>query len=263
MTYIASKLFWYLAAPGNLLVVLLACGWLAMVVGARRLGHLLLAPAVLGAVAIAVLPIGDWLMAPLEARFGTAAAPERVEGIVVLGGALDSRLSAARDRPALTAHADRLYETAVLARRYPDARIVVTSGESGLAPEGTPEGPYMRRFLVDLGIADDRIQVESASRNTFENAVEARKLAAPMADQTWLLVTSAFHMPRAVGCFRRLGWQVVPYPVDYETTGRESGEGLDFNFRRGLTLVTLALKEWTALVAYRLLDRTDTLYPGP
>ncbi|MCC7273085.1 MAG: YdcF family protein [Alphaproteobacteria bacterium] len=264
MAYVLGKVLWYLSAPGNLLVILLVAGYLALVAGARRTAHLLLLPVVVGSVTLAVLPIGDWLLAPLEDRFVVPVpAPDRADGIVVLGGALDSRLSAARGTAILTEHAERLTEAVVLSRRYPAARILLASGEAGLFPEGHPEAPAMRRFLVGLGVADDRIIEESLSRNTAENALRAKLLADPQPGEIWLLVTSAFHMPRAVGSFRRVGWSVVPWPVDHLTPGPTVDPGYDFNFRRGLARVHLALKEWIALVAYRLLDRTDTLFPAP
>lgn len=263
MSFIIGKILWALSQPANLLVLTLVAGWMALMARARRLGLGLFALATLGALAIAVLPVGDWLLAPLENRFPRQAQVEgRVDGIIVLGGGIDSGLSAARGTPALTRHGDRMTATAILAARHPEAKVLVTSGQSALLQKEALEGPFMRQFLVDLGVPEDRILVESQSRNTAENAINARMVAHPAPDERWLLVTSAFHMPRAVGCFRRLGWDVTPYPADYLTKG-QGGLALDFNLLRGLDHLHLGLKEWIALVAYRLLDHTDTLFPGP
>ncbi|WP_374450086.1 YdcF family protein [Stella sp.] len=263
MSFVLGKIFWYLTQPGNLLLLLLVAGWLLLLAGARRAGHLLLALGLGAMLAVAVLPVGSWLLRPLEDRFPAApAVAGRVDGIVVLGGSIDSWISSARDRPTLTEYADRMTSAAALARQHPEARILVTSGEAAILPEGVSEAPYMRRLLAELGIDEGRITIEGASRNTAENARAARRLVDPGPGERWLLVTSAFHMPRAVGCFRRLGWDVVPWPVDYKTTGR-GGIGFGFNLRAGLDRVHVGLKEWMALVAYRLLDHTDTLFPGP
>ncbi|BBK31971.1 uncharacterized SAM-binding protein YcdF (DUF218 family) [Stella humosa] len=263
MSFALGKIFWFLTAPANLLLLFVAAGWVLLVLGARRLGHGLLALGVLGMAAIAVLPVGAWLLTPLEDRFPRLdRVDEPVAGIVVLGGSIDSALSAARGHPALTQYGDRLVAAAILARRHPDARVLVTSGEAALLPQGHSEGPYMRQMLIDLGVAPERILLEEKSRNTAENASMARLVAAPGPDDRWLLVTSAFHMPRAVGCFRRLGWDVVPYPTDFMTTGR-GGLSFGFNLKAGLERTHLAVKEWLALAAYRLLDHTDTLFPGP
>ena len=262
MSFTVGKIFWYLTSPGNLLLLGLAAGWLLLVLGARRLGHALLGLSILALLAIAVLPVGAWLLEPLEERFPTVRTLEGpVDGIVVLGGSVDSTISAARGAAALTEYGDRMTAAAILARRHPDARILVTSGEAAIVPKGVSEGPYMRQLLVDLGVAEDRIEVEGRSRNTAENALNTRRLVGAAPDERWVLVTSAFHMPRAVGCFRRLGWDISPYPVDYKTTGQ--GGTIGFNLRAGLERVHLAMKEWIALVAYRLLDHTDTLFPAP
>jgi uncharacterized SAM-binding protein YcdF (DUF218 family) len=118
----------------------------------------------------------------------------------------------------------------------------------------------MRDLLVAQGIDAARIRVEERSRNTYENAVFSRALVEPQAGQVWLLVTSASHMARAVGCFRHLGWPVVAYPVDYRT---ESSPRPGFLLAEHLALLDLIVKEWVGLVAYRILGYTDTLLPAP
>lgn len=254
----------YLAAPGNLLVVLLALGLLALIVRARRLSALLFSVAAVAALIIAVLPVGDWLLRPLENRFPIPATlPERIDGIVVLGGTMDSAVTASRGAPALNERAERLTAAVVLARRYPAARIVVASGDAGLFPQDIPEAPAMRDVLVALGIEPARILIEDRSRNTAENARFASEVARPQAVERWVLVTSAFHMPRAVGCFRRIDWDVIPYPVDHMTHGGGRGAGLWFDLRRGLNRLHPAIHEWVALAIYRHLDRTDALLPAP
>jgi uncharacterized SAM-binding protein YcdF (DUF218 family) len=118
----------------------------------------------------------------------------------------------------------------------------------------------MRAFFIEQGVDPARLLAEDRSRDTYENAVFSRDLVAPQREDVWILVTSAMHMPRAVGCFRRLAWEVVPYPVDYraETAPRPS-----FFLSEHLELLDVAAKEWVGLVAYRLLGHTDALFPGP
>jgi uncharacterized SAM-binding protein YcdF (DUF218 family) len=123
------------------------------------------------------------------------------------------------------------------------------------------EAEAMRAVLLADGVADDRILVEGRSRNTVENALFAQKLAQPKPGETWILVTSATHMPRAVGCFRHIGWSVVPYPVDFRSDAPWSLEAVVLS--RNLALFELAFHEWVGLVTYRLLGWTDTLFPSP
>jgi uncharacterized SAM-binding protein YcdF (DUF218 family) len=139
---------------------------------------------------------------------------------------------------------------------------VISGGDGRLNPGVLSEAGATRDLLVQLGVAAQRIEIESVSRSTYENASLSYVAAQPKPGETWLLVTSAMHMPRAVGCFRRAGWTILPYPVDYRTSTRMAmmpGVLLADN----LVLVNVAAKEWLGLVAYRWLDRTDALLPGP
>jgi uncharacterized SAM-binding protein YcdF (DUF218 family) len=262
VTFVISKLLWLIAAPGNFLLLLLVAGVARSIASARRRGFVLIATATLSLLAIATLPIGVWLAAPLEDRFPAPTPPARVDGIVVLGGSVDPLLSLAHGQVALTAAAGRITETVALARRYPTARIVISGGDGRLNPGVLSEAGATRDLLVQLGVAAPRIEIESVSRNTYENASLSYVAAQPKPGETWLLVTSAMHMPRAVGCFRRIGWTILPYPVDYRTSARMAATpGL--LLADNLVLANAAAKEWLGLVAYRWLDRTDALLPGP
>ena len=261
--FAASKILWVLAAPGNLFLILLLIGVVWLAFGRRGHGFALVLVATLAMLATAMLPVAQWLAAPLENRFPTVTSPpEKVDGIVVLGGAIDPVLSEARGQVALDAAAGRITETVALARRYPQARIVLSGGEGRLLPTGLNEADATRKLLVELGVAPDRLVLESASRNTWENAAFSYRAAQPRPNETWLLVTSAIHMPRAVGCFRRAGWSIVPYPVDYHTPPTVKFD-LTFSFPGGLGLLDSVVKEWDGLAAYYLLGRTDALFPAP
>lgn len=262
MAFWISKLFWAVAAPGNLLLLLLAWGTLRLNGRRRGRGFRLIAVATAAFLIIAALPVGQWLAAPLERRFPAPELPPQVDGIIVLGGAVEADVTRVHGQVALNEAADRLVEALALARRYPQAKLLVTGGDASLLPRADekPEAEIMRDLLVQQGIDPARILVEGRSRNTIENAEFSHDLARPQAEDVWLLVTSALHMPRAVGCFRHVGWQVVPYPVDYRTA---SPMRLGFLLSEHLPLVDMAAKEWVGLVAYRLLGRIDSLLPGP
>lgn len=261
--FAASKILWVLAAPGNFFLLVLLIGVVRLAFGRRPRGLFLVLAASLAMLATATLPLAQWLAAPLENRFPTVTSlPERVDGIVVLGGAVDPVLSEARGQVALDEAAERITAAAVLARRYPQARIVLSGGEANLIPTGLNEADATRKLLIDLGVAPDRLVLESASRNTWENAAFSYRAAQPRPDETWLLVTSAMHMPRAVGCFRHAGWSIVPYPVNYITPPTVKF-ALGFDFPGGLSLLNPVVKEWDGLIAYYLLGRTDAFFPAP
>jgi uncharacterized SAM-binding protein YcdF (DUF218 family) len=259
MLFTISKIFGILSEPANVLVLLLVLGVLGVWFGWRR-ARGLVAAVTFVFLAVTVLPVGDWAIAPLEDRFPQPPMPARVDGIILLGGAVSLPITRAHGQVALNRHAERITETMALARTYPDARVLISGGDPGMVPGGPTEAAAMRSLLVSFGLDEGRMLLEQRSRNTYENAVDSKALADPRPGQTWLLVTSSFHMPRAVGCFRAAGFDVLPYPVDYQIGHRPL---VDFNLRAQLDLLDLAWHEWAGLVAYRVLGRTDSVFPGP
>jgi len=266
MAFVASKIFWFLFNPGNLLVLGLLSGYLAGFTPwrrVRRLGQMVFKAALGAMLAVAVLPLGYWLMVPLEERFpAPAVLPQTVTGIVALGGAFHLRRSADRGSPQLNEFAERMIAFADLARRYPEARLVFAGGSGSLRDQDIRESDFAPDLMSVLGIDPGRVLFERESRNTYENAVFAKRVAKAVPGEVWLLVTSAFHMPRSMAVFRAAGWNVVPYPVDYQTSGPGHG-GLGFSLTGGLRLLSLGLHEWVGLAAYRVLGWSATLYPAP
>jgi uncharacterized SAM-binding protein YcdF (DUF218 family) len=264
MFFYLSKIFWFVAQPLNLAIFVLLAGIAAGVLGRRRLFG---AGAV---IAFLILGLSTWtsfgavIITPLEERFQRPAqVPEKVDGIVVLGGGLEGAINLARGGYEMNASGDRFVEAAILARRYPNARIVVTGGMGTLVLQGEGDGVTAPRLLEALGVEPHRLILESDSRNTHENAVFTKRLVAPAAGETWLLVTSAFHMPRSKALFDKAGFATVPWPVDYRTSGREGVSLFADNPIDSLQTTTLAVREWIGLFAYWLSGRIDSPFPGP
>src|SRR5213078_952001 len=172
------------------------------------------------------------------------AAHEAPDGIIVLGGAISPDVSAARDEVALNEAAERLTVAAELARRYPEARILLSGGSGALIYEESAEAPFAMRLLQGLGVARARILLEDRSRNTVENAIFSKALAQPKPGERWLLVTSGYHMPRSVGIFRKAGFPVEPYPVDWRTRGTADALRLFPTMGEGLRRSDIAMREW-------------------
>ncbi len=209
-------------------------------------------------------PLGNWLLYPLESRFPpwdpARGAPD---GIIVLGGSIDGDLSAAHDTTVVVNSADRIIAAAVLARQYPDARVVFTGGSANLIFDGMREADYAGALLERLGVAKARLTLERNSRNTVENAEFSKALVSPKSGERWLLVTSAFHMPRSVGLFRKAGFPVEPYPVDWRVAGRAYLLTFSNFASEGLSHTDVAMREWIGLVAYWTTGKIDDLLPGP
>lgn len=259
MLYIVSKVIQVVLEPGNLLLILLAIGLWRLATSRRRKGLALVTFVLLAGAATAVVPIADLPLVPLESRFPILRAlPDTVDGIILLGGAVDPERTAEYHQVALNPSAARVTETVRLARRYPAARIVLSGGIGGLLHEPITEAAATAQLLVDLGVAPSRLVIEHRSRTTHENAVFSKQIVDPKPGEVWILVTSAAHMPRAVGCFRRIGWPVVPDPVDFEATTR-----IHVSFADGIRSLNYAEHEWLGLVAYDAAGWTTALLPGP
>ena len=260
--FVASKVFWAVARPNTLALVLALIG-LALVWRGRRFGRWPLALGLGWYAAVFALPVAAFLTLPLEERFTRPTTPPSdVTGIIVLGGAVEQALTEAHGIPALNGAAERMTEAVALARRHPEARVVFTGGSSAIIPGGPTEAETARQFFADLGVPPERLVFEDESRNTHENAVLTHQLVQPADDQTWLLITSASHMPRSMGCFRAAGWRITPWPVNY-TTSRDPSLWWYGPFPSRLNQAEWALREWVGLVVYRVLGRTDALFPGP
>ncbi len=262
MSFAAGKIAWLLLKPSNLLALLFALGLVLRLFRRRRLGFVLMAFAVLVAAAAALLPLGARLLAPLENRFPESALPARVDGIIVLGGAIEPAISADRGRVTLNESADRLVAFVELGRRYPDAKLVFTGGSGTLATPEHREADWVGRFLDSVGFPRARVILERESRNTHENVVLTKAAVQPAPGETWVLVTSARHMPRSVGLFRKAGWPVIAHPVDY-LTPRQVEIGIGFNVAHGLMALDLAAYEWVGLAFYKISGRIDDWLPGP
>ena len=256
-----SKVLWFLATPSNALPALALLG--AFTARARS-GRLLCIGSLIAILALGLGPVGTWLLRPLEDRF--PAYEERgqpIDGAIVLGGAVVPNLSAGRGQLVSGDAAERVIAMADLARRYPAARIVFSGGSGALVGEDRPEAEILLRFASTLGIDPARITVEDRSRTTAENAAQTRELVHPAPGERWLLVTSAWHMPRAFGTFRHAGFDVVAYPVDYRTGSPGENGRPEPSVAAGLERVDLATREWLGLLAYRLAGRSDALFPKP
>jgi uncharacterized SAM-binding protein YcdF (DUF218 family) len=263
--FVLSKTLGFLLLPTNFLIGLGFVGAVLMFTRFASLGRKLVIAAVLLLVICGLSPLGNLLLYPLEQRFppwdgARGGAPD---GIIVLGASIEAELSAAHGTPVVRSSPDRLIAAAALAHRYPKARIVFSGGSANLISNDAREADFAGAVFESLGIDKSRLIMERASRNTQENAEFSKAMLAPKDGERWVLVTSAFHMPRSVGLFRKAGFAVEPYPVDWRV-GRRSHA---WNFTNvavdGLGRTDLAVREWMGLIAYRATGKIDELVPGP
>ena len=213
---------------------------------------------------VGIAPVGTALLLPLENRFPPWDSSRGVPtGIIVLGGVINREISMQRGEISLDEAAERLVAAVELYQRYPTVRVVLSGGNSDVLFFGPSESELAGIFLERFGIPRDRIEIETSSRNTMENAVNTTRLVMPKPGERWLLITSASHMPRAIGLFRKAGFPLEAYPVDWQTGGWGDLAKQWFQFLGGLGDLDLAIHEWVGLIFDRLSGRTSTLFPRP
>ncbi|SDG92364.1 YdcF family protein [Roseospirillum parvum] len=269
-TYLLAKLARPLTDLEGLLSLLLVLAVIGLFIGrfqrvARRVLACLMGVGLLGN----ALPLGPWLALPLETRFPIPERlPERIDGIVVLGGYMNLAATELSGQPQADGAIDRLLVGLTLAQQHPQARVVLSGGAGDPFDQSRREADLaagvIARLYPDTPDLGGRLVIERESRNTRENALFSHRMATPQPGENWVLVTSALHMPRAVGSFRAAGWTVLPYPVDHNHAFRPPAvvrwPRLPHSLLPG---VNTALEAWAGLVWYRARGYMTTLVPGP
>ena len=266
MFFILAKVLWALLQPSSLMVAAMLAGTALSVTRWCRLGRGLAWGGGIALLVCGIAPLGDALIQPLEARFPRPDLDREgpsIAGIIVLGGGEDGHAVGTQELAGLNEAGERYTEAVALARRLPGARVVFSGGSGRLLTVEEPEAEAAGRLFAALGIAQDRIALESKSRNTHENAVLTAQIVKPQPGQRWLLVTSAWHMPRAMGCFRRAGFAVEAWPVDYRAPRPLDITRVYGSIPEGLRRIDIVMKEYMGLVAYYLTGRIEALLPGP
>jgi len=199
-------------------------------------------------------PLPDAGLRALEDPYTTAPDAQAVQlyhGVVVLGGALEpSRVWEGRSQPALNEASERMLAPLVLLRQKPDLELLFSGGEGELWGTGLSEAARARIFYDALGLPTQHLRVEDRSRTTYENAIYSARLDGVDPTKPWLLVTSAWHMRRALATFQKAGWNVTPYAVDFNTGSQT--DWTTYSLVRGSRKWTVLLHEWLGLLAYRL-----------
>ncbi len=263
MFFYLSKVFWFFADPGNAFLFALLAGLILATTRFRRLGKGLVAISIAFALLVSLVPVGPMLLNTLEKRFpAPKTLPDTIAGIVVLGGVIDPYRSEILKTPVINGAVERITVSADLAKRYPEARLIYAGGSGSLRHPDQKEADYIVELYNALGVSRDRLLLERESRNTWENAKFSIEIASPVASENWILVTSAFHMPRAVGVFRRVGWELIPYPVDFNIGVIESFPS-PLSFTNGLSTLSHAGHEWIGLIAYWITGKNSAAFPKP
>jgi len=251
--FIASKTLGMAARLETWLLVLLALAVLLGAMGRIRAMRRLTGLTFAAVLALTVFPLGTPLLRSLEGQYpANPPLPAHVDGIIVLGGAEDPNSFVRWGIPGLNEGGERIMAGVDLARRYPGAKLIFTGGSASLVHDDASYLPsrLTQALWLSMGVPDAQILLEDRSRNTSENALFTREMIAPQEGQVWVLVTSAFHMPRSVETFQRNGWTgVIPWPVDFRSGGQTFRA--EWRLDDHLQDADVALKEYLGLLVYR------------
>lgn len=256
-----SKLIWLFFSPDSLLLILVVFSLILLYLGKTRLAKITLTITSLLLILIALLPIGEWLLYPLESRFQTnPTLPEKIDGIIVLSGAENSELSSLWEQVELNAAAERDLTFIWLAKKHPNAKLIFTGGSGSLTKQEFKGTDIAKKLFRQLDFNTNKIIFESESRNTYENIIYSKNIFKPNKNESWILITTGWHMPRSVGISCKAGWPVIPFPVDHQTKKGDLFR-IDFNLSGNLETLKIGIKEWMGLFAYYLSGKTTSLFP--
>jgi len=262
MFFILSKIVWFVVEPANLLMLMVLAGAALLWYGKAKAAKYTLTAAAALILAVTLLPLGDALLMPLEQRFAVPSEiPQKLDGVILLGGAQEPLLTRDYHQPVMNGAAETMTAFLALARTHPEARLVFSGGSGDIRNQGITEADTVKLFLRQQGFDPKKLIYETHSRNTYENVTFSKRLVQPKPGERWLLVTSAYGMPRAVGVFRAAGWPVIPYPCNYHV-GRNLHLLPSLHFMDSFSTLEMAMHEWIGLAAYYITGKTDTLLPG-
>ena len=253
--YLFSKIIWVILNPLNLLLIFLIIGFVFKIINMKIISKAFYTLSLIFFVIVGIFPTGNIILSKLEKSYpALTTLPSHVDGILILGGPSGPGLTREHGQVSFNEAGERLTESVKLIKNYQSSKIVFSGGFGEL-----PHTYVAKKFFSEMGIDISYIIFESKSRNTFENILFSKKIINPKEFENWLLVTSSFHMSRAINVAEKLNWKFIPYPVDFRTSKKL------ISFKPGLSLLdnfnsfNLASHEVVGLISYYLLGRSSKI----
>jgi uncharacterized SAM-binding protein YcdF (DUF218 family) len=257
-----SKIVWIVISPDSIFIILLTVCLLLFLLKQSEKATFLLVLLTFFTLFLSFFSVGNWMLYPLESRFQhNPELPEKVDGIIVLGGSVTPDVSAYWQQLETNEAHERLSSFIQLAQHYPDAMLVFSGGIASINQKKPTEAQIAEPYFLTSGISTDRLIIENKSRNTAENVSYIRQLVSPQSNEIWVMVTTAFHMPRAMGVFCQQNWKVIPYPVDHRTLPTKLYQP-GFSLLEHANQLVIASHEWVGLLAYYFGGKTNQLFPA-
>ena len=260
MTFYLSKFLWYFFNPFNCIILLFFLSVILNFLKFLRLSKIILYFTFLLFFITGALPTGSYLLYLLEKNYHNKVnLPEKVEGILILSGATSPFLTKEYDQIALNGSVERLTESIQLIKKYPKAKVFFAGGTGSIQYPDLSHSDVAKKFYESLDVNTKNIFFDKKSRNTYENIVFAKKKFNPNINEKWILVTSAFHLKRAISVGEKLGWELIPYATDYKLPKKFKWK-LSFDFFNNLGSLQHSSHEWVGIISYYLMGRSSKIF---
>ena len=257
MSFYLSKILWLIVNPFNIFIFITLFTMFLYFINFRRLSLIIYLINFIFIALISFLPIGSYLTYIIEKEFHTnTKIPERVDGILILGGATNPLLFKEFDQISLNGSAERLVESVMIIRKFEKAKVIFSGGSGIVNRSDLGHSQVAKLFYKQMGVDTNKIFFEDKSRNTHENIIYSKKIAKPKKNENWLIITSAFHMKRALFIAEKNNWKLIPYAVDFKNV-KEFKLTPNLNLLSNLNSFQSGLHEWLGLVSYYLMGRTE------
>ena len=258
MSFYLSKIFWLIFNPYSFIIITIIIGLIAYLFKLDKIYKSLFGLVFSVLILISILPIGKYLIHILEEQYYDYKIPEKIDGIIILGGATDAYLYNDFNQVIVNDSAERLIGSVEIIKNYPDAKIIFSGGSGSLYFPNLDHSIVVKQFYESVGINTSKIIFETKSRNTYENIIYSKEIAMPKKNEQWLLITSAFHIKRSKLTAEKINWRLTPYPVDFRVS-KNFTFNLSTDFISNLFFFQTAAHEWLGLTYYYITGRTKSI----
>lgn len=249
-----TKIISQLAEPISLALMALGLALVLRLVGWVRVGRSLTATTIVALWLAATPLVSGWSIQTLERQYPPVAIedmPVRDVGIL-LGGTLSQPLPP-RKYLEMSDAVDRVWHAARLYRAGKIKHVLIAAGNVSWHETVASEAELIRGLLLDWNVPAEAVSIEKRSRTTRENAVNVKPFLAEHSWQSLVLITSGWHMPRAIAVFRKAGVEVTPSSTDVQVAGTQRfGPIVLLPNARALAQTTRAFREWMGILYYWL-----------
>ena len=260
MTFLLSKILWILFAPFNLILLLIILASIFSFLNFILFSRIFYLTAILFFLISGVIPSGAFLMYQLERDYyNQVSLPGTIDGILILSGATKPYLTKVHNQISINSNGERLIESAVLIKKYPKAKVIFSGGSGTILDYEFTHSEAAKIFYQNLEIDSNRINFENKSRNTYENILFSKNIANPKVDENWVLVTSAFHLKRAINISEKISWNLIPYPTDFKQPKKFNWK-FEYNLLDNLVRFRQGSHEWLGIIVYYLMGKTSKIF---